>query len=94
MLQRPVNRLARSKAVRDGKEIRLENRLKDVLECCLNDPPLSRWLLSRLGDPYPDPDLLQPPLDRSFKKPGGYIMRDKLEIAKQRAKSRAKKSDK
>jgi ring-1,2-phenylacetyl-CoA epoxidase subunit PaaB len=33
-----------------------------------------------------DPDLLQPPLDRSFKKPGGYVMRDKLEIAKQRAK--------
>ena len=25
-----------------------------------------------------DPDLLQPPLDRSFKKPGGYVMRDKL----------------
>jgi len=32
-----------------------------------------------------DPDLLQPPLDRSFKKPGGYVMRDKLEIAKRRA---------
>jgi phenylacetate-CoA oxygenase PaaH subunit len=32
-----------------------------------------------------DPDLLQPPLDRTFKKPGGYIMRDKLEQAKQRA---------
>jgi ring-1,2-phenylacetyl-CoA epoxidase subunit PaaB len=25
-----------------------------------------------------DPDLLQPPLDRSFKKPGGYVMRVKL----------------
>lgn len=25
-----------------------------------------------------DPDLLQPPLDRSFKKPGGYLMRAKL----------------
>lgn len=25
-----------------------------------------------------DPDLLQPPLDRSFKKPGGYVMREKL----------------
>jgi phenylacetate-CoA oxygenase PaaH subunit len=35
-----------------------------------------------------DPDLLQPPLDRSFKKPGGYVMRDKLEVAKQRAASR------
>lgn len=33
-----------------------------------------------------DPDLLQPPLDRSFKKPGGYVMRDKLELAKKRAK--------
>ncbi len=32
-----------------------------------------------------DPDLPQPPLDRSFKKPGGYVMRDKLEIAKMRA---------
>lgn len=32
-----------------------------------------------------DPDLLQPPLDRSFKKPGGYIMRDKLEAARERA---------
>ena len=32
-----------------------------------------------------DPDLLQPPLDRSFKKPGGYVMRDKLEIAKKRS---------
>jgi len=36
-----------------------------------------------------DPDLLQPPLDRSFKKPGGYVMRDKLEIAKTKAKERA-----
>jgi ring-1,2-phenylacetyl-CoA epoxidase subunit PaaB len=32
-----------------------------------------------------DPDLLQPPLDRTFKKPGGYVMRDKLEAARQRA---------
>jgi phenylacetate-CoA oxygenase PaaH subunit len=36
-----------------------------------------------------DPDLLQPPLDRSFKKPGGYVMRDKLEQARQRAKKSA-----
>ena len=36
-----------------------------------------------------DPDLLQPPLDRSFKKPGGYVMRDKLEQARQRAKTPA-----
>jgi ring-1,2-phenylacetyl-CoA epoxidase subunit PaaB len=34
-----------------------------------------------------DPDLLQPPLDRSFKKPGGYVMRDKLEQARQRARA-------
>ena len=34
-----------------------------------------------------DPDLLQPPLDRSFKKPGGYVMRDKLEVAKKRAQA-------
>ncbi len=40
-----------------------------------------------------DPDLLQPPLDRSFKKPGGYVMRDKLATARQRSgqeKSKAK----
>jgi phenylacetate-CoA oxygenase PaaH subunit len=29
-----------------------------------------------------DDDLLQPPLDRSFKKPGGYVMRDKLATAR------------
>ncbi|MFP5341688.1 MAG: phenylacetic acid degradation protein PaaB [Candidatus Limnocylindria bacterium] len=32
-----------------------------------------------------DPDLLQPPLDRSFKKPGGYVMRDKLAAARSQA---------
>ena len=32
-----------------------------------------------------DPDLLDPPLDRSFKKPGGYVMRDKLAAARERA---------
>src|SRR6266516_5001663 len=32
-----------------------------------------------------DPDLLDPPLDRSFKKPGGYTMRDKLAVARERA---------
>jgi ring-1,2-phenylacetyl-CoA epoxidase subunit PaaB len=37
-----------------------------------------------------DPDLLQPPLDRSFKKPGGYVMRDKLEVAKKRAEEASK----
>ena len=32
-----------------------------------------------------DPDLLQPPLDRSFKKPGGYVMRHKLAAARAEA---------
>jgi phenylacetate-CoA oxygenase PaaH subunit len=32
-----------------------------------------------------DPDLLDPPLDRSFKKPGGYVMRYKLAAARARA---------
>ena len=32
-----------------------------------------------------DPDLLQPPLDRSYKKPGGYAMRDKLAAARERS---------
>ena len=31
-----------------------------------------------------DLDLLQPPLDRSYKKPGGYVMRDKLAAARER----------
>lgn len=31
-----------------------------------------------------DQDLLNPPLDRSFKKPGGYVMRDKLAQARAR----------
>jgi phenylacetate-CoA oxygenase PaaH subunit len=45
------------------------------------------WVVprSQISD-LSDPDLLRPPLDRSFKKPGGYVMRDKLEVAKQRAK--------
>jgi ring-1,2-phenylacetyl-CoA epoxidase subunit PaaB len=32
-----------------------------------------------------DPDLLQPPLDRSFKKPGGYVMRGKLAAAREKS---------
>ena len=36
-----------------------------------------------------DPDLLQPPLDRSFKKPGGYVLRDKLDEARKRAGQQA-----
>jgi ring-1,2-phenylacetyl-CoA epoxidase subunit PaaB len=44
------------------------------------------WIVRR-GDVQvlEDPDLLQPPLDRSFKKPGGYVMRDKLATARDRA---------
>jgi ring-1,2-phenylacetyl-CoA epoxidase subunit PaaB len=34
-----------------------------------------------------DPDLLQPPFDRSFKRPGGYLIKHKLEAARQRAGS-------
>ena len=32
-----------------------------------------------------DADLLQPQLDRSFKKPGGYVMREKLAAAREAA---------
>ena len=35
-----MDRLAGPEAIRDGEEIRLEYRLKDVLECCLNYPVL------------------------------------------------------
>ena len=44
------------------------------------------WVVRR-GDVHvlDDPDLLQPPLDRSFKKPGGYVMRDKLVAARARS---------
>ena len=44
------------------------------------------WIVRR-GDigVLEDPDLLKPPLDRSFKKPGGYVMRDKLAAARSRA---------
>jgi ring-1,2-phenylacetyl-CoA epoxidase subunit PaaB len=44
------------------------------------------WVVRR-GDitVVEDPDLLKPPLDRSFKKPGGYVMRDKLAAARSRA---------
>ena len=34
-----------------------------------------------------DPDLLKPPFDRSFKKPGGYIIKHKLEAARARAEA-------
>jgi ring-1,2-phenylacetyl-CoA epoxidase subunit PaaB len=32
-----------------------------------------------------DPDLLKPPLDRSFKKPEGYVITEKLRAARARA---------
>ena len=54
------------------------------------------WVVRR-GDilDLEDPDLLQPPLDRSFKKPGGYVMREKLAAAREQSgkakpKARAK----
>ncbi len=40
-----------------------------------------RSAITELGDP----DLLQSPFDRSYKKPGGYIIKHKLEAAKARA---------
>jgi ring-1,2-phenylacetyl-CoA epoxidase subunit PaaB len=44
------------------------------------------WVVRRDGiRDLDDPDLLRPPLDRSFKKPGGYVMRDKLSEARRRA---------
>ena len=44
------------------------------------------WVVKRteIAD-LTDPDLLQPPLDRSFKRPGGYVLRDKLDEARKRA---------
>ena len=41
------------------------------------------WVVPRSAiQDVSDADLLQPPLDRSFKKPGGYVMRDKLRAAR------------
>jgi phenylacetate-CoA oxygenase PaaH subunit len=34
-----------------------------------------------------DPDLLKPPFDRSFKRPGGFLLKHKLEAARERAGS-------
>jgi ring-1,2-phenylacetyl-CoA epoxidase subunit PaaB len=49
------------------------------------------WIVRRADvHDLSDQDLLQPPLDRSFKKPGGYVMRDKLAAA--RAQSGQSKS--
>ena len=41
-----------------------------------------------------DPDLLDPPLDRSFKKPGGYVMRDKLAAAREQSGQAKPKANK
>jgi ring-1,2-phenylacetyl-CoA epoxidase subunit PaaB len=47
---------------------------------------LRLWIVRRADiAELDDPDLLQPPLDRSFKKPGGYVMRDKLAKARERS---------
>jgi phenylacetate-CoA oxygenase PaaH subunit len=44
------------------------------------------WIVRRADvQVLEDQDLLNPPLDRSFKKPGGYQMRDKLAVARERA---------
>jgi phenylacetate-CoA oxygenase PaaH subunit len=44
------------------------------------------WIVRRADiQVLEDPDWLQPPLDRSFKKPGGYVMRDKLGQARARS---------
>ena len=54
------------------------------------------WVVRRVDiHDLDDPDLLQPPLDRSFKKPGGYVMREKLAAAREQSgkpkpKARAK----
>jgi ring-1,2-phenylacetyl-CoA epoxidase subunit PaaB len=52
------------------------------------------WVVARTEiTDLADPDLLQPPLDRSFKKPGGYVMRDKLDVAKKRASEAAESTE-
>src|SRR5689334_10760216 len=41
------------------------------------------WVVPRAAiQTVDDPDLLQPPLDRSFKKPAGYVIKDKLDAAR------------
>src|SRR5262249_50596273 len=58
MLKRAMDRLARPKTIRRGIEVPLEDRLQDVLHCCLYNPifdgrdtqgPKFPWL-SRLGN--------------------------------------------
>jgi len=46
------------------------------------------WIVRRADiHDLSDPDLLQPPMDRSFKKPGGYVMRDKLAAARRQSRT-------
>jgi len=44
------------------------------------------WVVPReaIGE-LDDPDLLQPPFDRSLKRPSGYLIKHKLEAARERA---------
>jgi ring-1,2-phenylacetyl-CoA epoxidase subunit PaaB len=44
------------------------------------------WVVPRTAiTELDDPDLLQPPFDRSFKRPGGYLIKHKLDAARVRA---------
>lgn len=46
---------------------------------------LRLWVVPRAAiRTVDDPDLLQPPLDRSFKKPAGYLIKEKLAAARKR----------
>jgi phenylacetate-CoA oxygenase PaaH subunit len=50
------------------------------------DESIRLWVVRRADvHQLEDPDLLQPPLDRSYRKPGGYVMRDKLGAAREQA---------
>jgi phenylacetate-CoA oxygenase PaaH subunit len=43
------------------------------------------WVVPRAAiQTVSNPDLLQPPLDRNFKKPAGYVIKDKLDAARVR----------
>ncbi len=46
------------------------------------------WVVPRAAiEQVDDPDLLRPPLDRSFKKPAGYVIKDKLDAARTRGRT-------
>ncbi len=46
------------------------------------------WFVPRAEiEQVDDPDLLRPPLDRSFKKPAGYVIKDKLDAARTRGRT-------